>query len=152
KRSLLKNGLGHLIDKEVARSKRFVDLFAGSCAVSWFVASRHRVRVWANDLQTFSAVLASAVLNRTKPLRPEEILDPWFDAADRLQRKDYPTYKVLTTRSVMRAREWCMDQSLPITAAYGGYYYSPAQSTLIDALLASLPNEQTRSDLAHSSL
>lgn len=73
KRAMLTNGIGHLIDKEISRARRFVDLFAGSAAVTRHAACRHDISVLAFDLQHYSKALASAVVDRDKPLNADLI-------------------------------------------------------------------------------
>jgi len=51
--------------------------------------------------------------------------------------------KALTRAAIADYREWsgCQD-TLAITKAYGGYYFSPQQAVLIDSLLATLPEQE----------
>lgn len=62
KRAMLRNGLGEALDRAITDKGRFVDLFAGSAAVSWHVAQRYSIPVFASDLQQFSVALALGVL------------------------------------------------------------------------------------------
>lgn len=153
KRSLLKNGLGHAIDREVATSTRFIDLFSGSCAVAWFVASRHAIPVWANDLQAFSAVLGAAVLCRTRPIDADSLLSKWLKNAERIRGRPIEVSARLTRADVLRSRQWCsLQRELPITAAYGGHYFSAEQALWLDALRQALPSQPQERAIALSSL
>ena len=139
---MLKNGLGELIDRTAPKAVRFVDLFSGSSAVARFVATRHAVPVFAADLQTYSKVLALAVIGRTQPLDPTAVWGAWKSAARKLMRsmRDVPTTSKVTQESVRVAREWCARRrSRPITFAYGAHYFSPEQALWLDALRTTLP-------------
>ncbi|MBK6728915.1 MAG: DNA adenine methylase [Xanthomonadales bacterium] len=141
---MLKNGLGELIDATVPTATRFVDLFSGSTAVARFVATRHAIPVLAVDLQAYSSVLATAIIGRTKRLDADKAWDTWFDAALRKVRsaRDTPDVSRVTRETVRAARRWCeLRRSRPITAAYGGHYFSPIQALWIDALRATLPSK-----------
>lgn len=146
KRVLLKNGLGHLLDREIKKHIRFVDLFSGSAAVSWFVASRHNVPVWANDLQMYGAVLANAVLHRTDRFDAARVYAGWIKRAAAIRaRVRLPGMDASHKSGVLKAREWCAKQrDLPVTAAYGGHYFGPEQAVWIDVLLQSMPNSAKR--------
>ena len=65
KRWMLQNGLGHLVTEKCGSADRFVDLFAGTGAVSWHAAETGNVEVVSVDLQLYSAVLARSVIGRT---------------------------------------------------------------------------------------
>jgi len=135
---MLLNGLGNIVDREVLGAKRFVDLFAGSCAVAFFVATRHRIEVRAFDLQEYSVALASSVISRTQVLDAEKLLDPWILASVRIVMKQGVPDFAATTRGVADARKWCAQAEFPITRSYGGYYFSPIQAVWLDALRATV--------------
>jgi adenine-specific DNA methylase len=149
KRVMLANGLGTTLNSEVKGVERFADLFAGSCAVSWHVSQKFRVRVISSDLQAFSAVLSEAVLKRTDALDTEAIWQTWFsDAHNNLQKN--PLYREATDfqqikwararrKNVEQARSLCKKSDGLITCAYGGHYFSPIQALAIDALRETLP-------------
>jgi adenine-specific DNA methylase len=61
KRWMLSSGLGMLLDRIAPTSNRFVDLFAGSGAVSHHVAKNTSVTVMACDLQEFGINRASTL-------------------------------------------------------------------------------------------
>lgn len=146
KRWMLENGLGRLLDTAAPRSGRFVDLFSGSVAVGTFVATRHGIKVVANDLQQFSASLARATLCRTTPLDAAKVCTAWFDAAKNVVdcTSGIPEVEKITRHAVTHAREWCERRParFVITRAYGGHYFAPKQSIWIDALLNTLPDNQ----------
>jgi adenine-specific DNA methylase len=142
KRWMLKNGLGELIDKTAPKAERFVDLFSGSSAVARFVATRHEVPVLAADLQTYSKILALAIIGRTKPLDHELAWGKWSQAAQKSMHsiRNVPNITKVTQDSVRSAREWCARlRSRPITFAYGAHYFSPEQALWLDALRATVP-------------
>ena len=143
KRAMLQNGLGELLDREVEINgmSRFVDLFAGSGAVAIHVAKQFPIHVLAFDLQKYSAVIAGAVIEREQQFDWEEVWLKWEKRAlARYSKIRLPKDKTLTRAVVTDYRKWSGNQDdLRITKAYGGYYYSPQQAGLIDALLDSLP-------------
>ena len=153
KRWMLSNGLGDLLTTEAPSAERFVDLFSGSAAVSWHVATKTNVPVVAVDLQVYSAVLGLAVLGRTRTLGSTRILERWVsDARSRLKADAlYDDALLLASRKLSRtgvfnARKLCAKSANPIAASYGGYYYSPHQALTLDALRATLPaSEPSRS-------
>lgn len=154
KRSMLQNGLGTLLASEVPNAERFVDMFAGSAAVAAHVARRNSIPVLAFDLQTYSTVLAGAVLGRQRQLKWKPVWHAWFKRAEqRAMRLDFRLKRRLTIAEVERARQWCETQTeMPITCAYGGHYFSPKQAVWIDALLATLPLKNPAKTVAKAAL
>ena len=155
KRSMLQNGLGALITRELTDSKRFIDLFTGSAAVAWYAATRHPVEVCAFDLQTYGVELASAVIARTTTLEGTSIWDAWESAAQGRKRAvRVPTYKELTQKTVNDMRDWCAAQksSWLITKAYGGHYFSSEQAAWLDALRYTIPMDKTQRAVALAAL
>ncbi len=144
KKAALQNGLGTLIESEVVGKSRFIDLFAGSGAVSEYVASRHRVEVLATDLQSYSVALASGILLRDRVLKWESIWETWSSRAlDIVKTKNVPVLEALTWARVRNYRKWCHDQqNLTVVSAYGGHYFSPLQALWIDALRSTLPSDK----------
>jgi adenine-specific DNA methylase len=140
---MLQNGLGELLEREVEINgvSRFVDLFAGSGAVAIHVAKKFPIHVLAFDLQKYSAVIAGAVIEREHQFDWEAVWLKWErNALARFAKIRLPKDRTLTRAVVSGYREWSGDQDkLSITKAYGGYYYSPLQAGLIDALLDTLP-------------
>ena len=141
KRAMLQNGLGELLDREAASARRFFDLFAGSGVVAIHVAQQFAIPVHAIDLQLYSNVLTEAVLLRSRPFEAPTIWKAWESKAQRRFLKHMvPSSEGITKTVIYALRQWCDEQgSLPITKAYGGHYFSPAQAVWIDALRASLP-------------
>jgi adenine-specific DNA-methyltransferase len=149
KRSMLSNGLGELITEKTPSFDRFVDLFAGSGFVSWYVAEKFSKPVFSIDLQKYSTILSEAVLLRTKPLNYKIIVDKWINNS--ISKRDKSPYwrkaKLLsdlnleTPQYVKEARILCENKSKigPIWNAYGGHYFSPSQAITFDYLLKYLP-------------
>ncbi|MCK1347738.1 DNA adenine methylase [Bradyrhizobium sp. 193] len=156
KRAMLLNGLGELLEKEIVNTTRFVDLFTGSGAVARHVAQRYDVPVLAADLQTYSVALAGSVIKRQRKLDGAKIWSLWEASAMEFLKKHGrtpATPKRLTKISVESQRSWCEKQTrLPITAAYGGHYFSAHQSAWLDALRATLPNNNFAKQAALAAL
>lgn len=141
KRWMLRNGLGHTLDDASAGAKRFVDLFAGTGAVSAHVATKRAIPVVAYDLQKFSVVLTQAIVGRSKKLDVEKIWEEWKKRAASIKAQYTPPIANQVTKTfVEQCRQWSKAKtSLPITKAYGGHYFSPSQAVWIDALRKTLP-------------
>jgi adenine-specific DNA-methyltransferase len=154
KKAMLGNGLGQLIDECCQSASRFIDLFAGSAAVSQFVAQRHEIEVVAYDLQEYSVVLANSFLSRTEPINVQKPLEKWLHSAEKIiERFDVPPNVKLTRKFVEDARAWSQKQSgMPITKAYGGHYFSPTQSIWLDALRKTVPRRLNIKSAAIASL
>lgn len=154
KRAMLKNGLGELLGHEIKTATRFVDLFSGSGAVAWFAAVNYPIGVLAFDLQDYGAVLANAVIARTKTLNGELMWVSWVNAAQKLvSTSKPPTHQKLTQNLVKELREWCADQkSWTVTKAYGAHYFSPIQAIWLDALRSTLPKDPTERAVALAAL
>jgi adenine-specific DNA-methyltransferase len=154
KRVMLANGLGHLIDREITKAKRFVDLFAGSSAVTRHAACRHDVSVLAFDLQHFSKVLAGAVVDRDRPLDADTIWLTWNKRAQARFSKfsNIPTNDAINSKSVATFRSWSAQQSGVITRAYGGHYFSPTQASWVDSFLETLPAKSLEKNVALAAL
>lgn len=149
KRMMLQNGFGSAILDESRRSERVVDLFSGSGAVAWYAAERIDQPVFAVDLQSYSAVLASAVIARTTKLNMEKVESEWLRPALRsahrckpwseAKKHDQPRFKY----EVTAARQLCATESAGVVwQAYGGHYFSPRQALLMDRALLSLPQRE----------
>lgn len=153
KRLMLANDLGGILDRECQEASRFFDLFAGSAAVATYVATHACCQVVAADLQSYSCVLADAVLLRDFSLPPEPLWNKWYTRAVRKYRRfDIPVLQGGIERRVLRAREWSATTGLPITGAYGGHYFSPVQSVWIDCLRSSLPRDAVDRSVALAAL
>ncbi len=156
KRSMLLNGLGTLLEREIVDADRFVDLFTGSAAVANHVAQKYNVPVLASDLQAYSVVLANAVLQRRHKLDWKKHWSGWHSrAAHRVRSlpRVPSTSRSITRDSVDKCRHWCASRSkFRITAAYGGHYFSPRQAVWIDALRATLPKSKAARTVALAAL
>jgi len=158
KRSMLGSGLAQILSTHAPTGGRFVDLFAGSAAVSWHVAQQHRIPVIATDVQEYSRVLAGAVISRTESTAdPGVIWDRWVCQASKwIATSDGSclsfAYQAMDWESrpksfVDEAREYCKGLNGPLARAYGGHYFSPAQSVILDGLRASVPEQDACRDL-----
>jgi adenine-specific DNA methylase len=153
KRWMLQNGLGDLLAREVTDSVRFLDLFAGSGAVSTHVAMKYSVPVTAYDLQTFSTVLARAVLERESRIDAERIWTKWYSRARELRQAiRVPSTLKINQAIVQRHRDWCSQQSGLLTRSYGGHYFSAVQTVWLDALRQTLPDYEPEKDAALAAL
>lgn len=143
KRAMLLNGLGKLITTEIAERARFVDLFSGSAAVSWYVAERFPVEVIAVDLQAYGVALAEGLLRRTKPINKDDFWPDWKARAEEHFLAFAPHFVDRITRAnVHEARQWCeLFPEGSLIYAYGGHYFSPTQITWIEALREALPKD-----------
>ena len=155
KHRLLGDGLGPLITREAADCGRFVDMFSGSGAVSWFAAEQTALPVLASDLQTYAVVLASAVVERTKAFDPDVVVQRWLRPAVREMKRSsiwrlgvdiWPSAGEVAA-GISRAREFSANTSSvgPILNAYGGHYFSPAQAITLDFLLHNVPEDDLQS-------
>lgn len=163
KRAMLTNGLGDLLRDQSKSKTRVVDLFCGSSSVAWFAAQHLQVPVIASDLQLYSIVLARSVLSRTAPLPELRILEGWLKRA-KGWRQSKTTWKdavaldqaTQNTRTwSKRAREMCQSRrptDANLWRAYGGYYFSPSQSLILDSLLATLPTREPNKSACHAAL
>ncbi len=151
---MLQNGLGELLRREVTSARRFVDLFTGSGTVAIHIAMRFPNPVLAFDLQSYSAVLAGAVIGRQTKLDWQTAWKSWHCLAEThfnacaIRAKDKLTKSVVTD-----FRIWCDQQTnLPITQAYGGHYFSPRQAVWIDSLRATMPKHNPTRKVALAAL
>jgi len=142
---MLSNGLGELLECEMDSASRFVDLFTGSGAIAIYVARRFPVPVIAIDLQKYSAVVTSAVLERRRRIGWQEKWTKWEERALAfLESFNFPNCINLSKTRIRKMRGWCGSQEgLPITNAYGGHYFSPQQAVWIDALRATMPEKKS---------
>ncbi len=161
KTHLLRNGLGQILLDRARKTHRFVDLFCGSGVVAWHVATAMDIPVLAVDLQRYAAILAQAVISRTRAVDADWLAEAWFRAAhavvanhpygEEARRMD----RILdTAERVREARMLCAAPSElgPVWNAYGGYYFSPFQALSLDALLRTLPNQLPDRVVAHAAL
>ncbi|MBN2351774.1 MAG: DNA adenine methylase [Spirochaetales bacterium] len=154
KRTMLRNGLGEALSREIQGAKRFVDLFSGSGSVAIYIAQLYPIPVIAFDLQSYSVVLASAVIARQAPLIWQPIWEKWYRRAfSKYKARRIPSINKITKQDISAARVWCDNQEkLPVTNAYGGHYFSPRQSVWIDVLRYSLPSNELAKSVALAAL
>jgi|APTNR8051073442_1049403.scaffolds.fasta_scaffold00268_33 adenine-specific DNA-methyltransferase len=153
KRNMLQNGLGKTLSEEIKGKARFVDLFAGSAAVSWFIGERFDTPVLAVDLQSYSSILANSVLLRTtidscieikydkiiKNVREQLRKDPSYLFSKKLESNLNFSIPVLAKQS----RNICSQEpGGAIWTSYGGYYFSPSQARIFDAFNSVIPNNE----------
>lgn len=162
KRAMLRNGLGELLSEQVPKKTRFFDLFCGAGSVSGFVAQNFSTKVVACDLQRYAVFLAAAQIEQTCPFSSAGVIQHWeassslfLDEFAELRKEAISASLLEGSNEVIRSRIGCIrnlcsqfPDSFEITRAYGGYYYSPYQSMLIDALLQTLPRRHKNAALA----
>lgn len=157
--------LWEILRKRLDGVSTIADPFCGSGAVSWFLATRVPIRVISGDLQLFAAIRSAAVVERTKVVADFNLkLSKWFDLArhevesliesfplarDSLDLSEGSRSEMILY--VQRSRRFC-SQIFPkivsdcsidfcMTRSYGGYYYSPIQAIIFDALRQTVPTE-----------
>ncbi|MHB9705326.1 DNA adenine methylase [Alcaligenes aquatilis] len=141
KRAMLGNGLGDVLDGMIARHNRFIDLFTGSASVAWHVAQHYPIKTLAFDLQSYSTVLAAAILQRNSPVYPDQIWNDWYSRAlIQFESFSAPLSSEVDVAFVDKARAWGseFDENCLIHA-YAGHYYSPVQAAWIQALRNTVP-------------
>lgn len=167
--------LGEILLEVGRDSEQAADPFCGSGVVSWFLAENSDLVVHAGDLQRFASVRAAAVIERTASIDAQPLLKGWFAAArekiDRVvghfpramrsidaelgdpreirevvERSRRFSGEVLPSLLKMIGGQW------PMSKAYGGYYFSPAQALVLDALRQTLPPGALERDTALSAL
>ncbi|RPI04209.1 MAG: hypothetical protein EHM64_10700 [Ignavibacteriae bacterium] len=143
KRLMLKNGLGQLLEREIAGANRFIDIFAGTGSVASHVAENYDIKVKAYDLQLYSAVISGAIVNRKEKIEWQPVWDRWYKQAKAIYiSRRIPPLKKITKSTVIACRTWSGKQKfLSVTKAYGGHYFSPQQTVWIDAFRLALPKE-----------
>src|SRR3989339_1009998 len=149
KRSMLRNGLGELICQEAKYARRIVDLFCGAGSVAWFAAEKTSRPTLAVDLQTFSAILARAVIGRKCPLDSNKLVEKWLNKVKNIRCaaqlwKEAVILEKSAKKLVLEARALCKELSRigPIWNAYGGHYFSPRQALTFDYMLKYLPSSE----------
>lgn len=150
KKTMLKNGLGHLLIQQAQTAERVVDLFTGAGYVAWHIAESTDKTVLAVDLQTYATILAEAIIGRTNVIDPLSLKEEWLqeviderDGSLLWHEANRISKDCLTTKEwVDRSRELCRQPSDigPIWSAYGGHYFSPLQALTFDYLLKHLPD------------
>jgi adenine-specific DNA methylase len=162
KRAMLGNGLGEALERSLAEAERVLDLFTGSAAVAWYVAEQHGKEVLASDLQMYSMVLAASVIERTKPITDRGWVESWMRRArDRvsahkrwqdIKEVQASLGKIPVSEAASNARSIDFGLKFPVSRAYGGYYFSPWQSSWIDALRATIPEAEDLRNIALAAL
>jgi adenine-specific DNA-methyltransferase len=149
KLSMLSNGLGTQLLTEAENHSRFVDLMTGSGAVAWFIAESTNLPVLAVDLQEYAAVLAKAIIGRTRALDHERLVNEWVGPARTgfergVSKPGWGRGAPLATKARISAaqRECSTASGGAIWTAYGGHYFSPDQARALDQLLAHLPTAE----------
>jgi site-specific DNA-adenine methylase len=167
--------LGEILQEYGANSESIADPFCGSAAVSWFLAENTNKKIISGDTQSFAVARASAVIERVEAFNPRSMLNLWFKHAKNIVdsvASHFPNNlrsiePNLTDPSkikevVIQSRKFCQDVlpvvfvnfagNWPISKAYGGYYYSPAQALIFDALRQSLPTKPNHRKVALAAL
>jgi adenine-specific DNA methylase len=155
KRAMLRNGLGELLSEHIPSKTSFYDLFCGAGSVAGYVAQNFKIPVYASDLQQYAVVLAASQIEKTEAFNPITIEAYWATSTQSLlelhkkkwetalQLSKLPNELHLKRTAVIAARSFCesLGEAFPLTKAYGGHYYSPAQAMLLDARRRSLPSQ-----------
>lgn len=167
--------LGEILLEFGSNSQKIADPFCGSAAVSWFLAENTDKTVISGDIQSFAVARASSVIERTTVFDPQTMLACWFERAKKTVNavaSHFPNHlrsiePNLTDPSkikevVNQSRNFCHDVlpvvffnfegKWPISKAYGGYYYSPAQALIFDALRQTLPKKSQEKKIAIAAL
>lgn len=154
KRVMLDNGLGDALTAQATGVSRFVDLFCGSGAVSWFAASKFAKPVLAVDLQKFATTLAASVIERMEAVPFKDIETEWLQPT-LCATEAAPEWKeasaandLATEERHKHAGELCANDesssSRLVWSNYGGSYFSPVQALTLDAMLMNLPGGRLR--------
>ena len=167
--------LGEILLEYGANSRRVADPFCGSAAVSWFLAENTDKIIISGDIQSFAVARASSVVERTTAFDPQPMLSRWFERAKdtvNAVASHFPNHlrsiePNLTDPSIIKevvsqSRNFCHDVlpvvfcnfkgKWPISKAYGGYYYSPVQALIFDALRQTLPKKTHERKVALAAL
>lgn len=167
--------LGEILLEFSSNSQKIADPFCGSAAVSWFLAERTHKTIISGDMQSFAVARASSVVERTAAFDPQPMLSGWFGRAKE-KVNAVASYFPNHLRSiepnltdprkikevVSQSRNFCHDVlpivfanfkgKWPISKAYGGYYYSPVQALIFDALRQTLPQKAYERKVALAAL
>ena len=150
KKRLLDRGLGRIVLETSQGASRFVDLFCGAGSVSWFAAANCDLPVLSVDLQQYATTLATAVTARDSVADTNQLQKDWLAAAKdaALENPNWAAALALVDRQstqggVADARRLCEESDGGLVwQAYGGYYFSPKQAIMFDALIDSLPVDE----------
>lgn len=167
--------LGEIIEREAHNSEKVADPFCGSASVSWFMAGNLGKPVIAGDLQSFATNRAAAIIERDQQIDVTISIGKWFKRANKIAaevlghfpnhiRSVDPNLKCSETiaKQVLGSRKFCaavlpplfanLGGQWPISRAYGGYYFSPYQALVIDALRQTLPKQKSHRNVALAAL
>ena len=167
--------LGDIIFFHSKNAERIADPFCGSAAVSWHLAETTNKEIVSGDLQSFAVARARSVVERTETINPDSIIDRWFCRASAVVdsvASHFPNHlrsiepdltdPALIKRVVSQSRKFCQDVlpvvfqdyagNWPISKSYGGYYFSPAQALVFDALRQTLPTNAVKQKIALAAL
>jgi adenine-specific DNA methylase len=167
--------LGQILLHYADNAQRIADPFCGSAAVSWFLAENSDKEIVSGDIQSFAVARARAVIERTEIFDPAPMIQHWFSVAKCIIENvasHFPnnlrsiepnlTEPTRIKQVVLQSRKFCKDVlpvvfadsggAWPISKAYGGYYYSPVQALVFDALRQSLPTDAARRKVALAAL
>lgn len=167
--------LGEILLSRAANAESIADAFCGSAAVSWYLAEITDKIIISGDIQSFAVARAKAVIERIDAINPDEMLKNWFEKAklivdevagyfpNNLKSIEPDLTDSLHIKMVVdQSRRFCGDVlpivfqdfngEWPISKAYGGYYYSPVQALVFDALRQSLPIEANHRKIAVAAL
>jgi adenine-specific DNA methylase len=155
--------------------EKIADPFCGSAAVSWFLAENTDKEIISGDIQSFAVARAKAVVERTESFAPDRMIKSWFAKATILVEKvasHFPnnlrsiepnlSEPKQIKKVVTQSRTFChevlpvvfddLGGAWPISKAYGGYYYSPVQALIFDALRQCLPSDRAKRKVALAAL
>ena len=159
KRWQLNNGLGTQLRRVAGPTDRFVDLFSGSGVVSWFASEQLSLPVTAVDLQQYAVVVTASVIERSRALRTNQLIESWIAPAQvRLEQDDFVCASRLLLKGdlspaiVARMRHEASGSVGIFTASYGGYYFSIEQARTLDELRLSLPKRKPASTVCLAAL
>lgn len=167
--------LGEILLFHSKNAGRIADPFCGSAAVSWYLAEKTDKPIYSGDIQSFAVMRSRAVIERTEVIEPTPLLKNWFARArsvvdsvashfpNHLKSIEPDLTKLrLIKRVVTQSRKFCKDVlpvvfkdyggAWPISKAYGGYYFSPGQAIIFDALRRTLPSDSTKRRIALAAL
>lgn len=167
--------LGEILLHHANGSEHIADPFCGSAAVSWFLAENSDKKIIAGDIQSFAVARARSVIERTSVFDPQSMIQRWFalamctvaNVASHFPNNIKSIEPNLSAPSkirsvVLQSRKFCkdvlpvvfqdLDGAWPISKAYGGYYYSPLQALVFDALRQTLPKSPSRRKVALAAL
>ena len=167
--------LGDVLFHYANGAEKIADPFCGSAAISWFLAENTGKEIISGDIQSFAVARAKAVVERTAPIDSERLIRSWFAKATAIVEQvagHFPnnlrsiepnlTEPKQIKQVVTQSRIFCsdvlpvvfddLDGEWPISKAYGGYYYSPVQALIFDALRQCLPSEADKRKVALAAL